>query len=265
MFAEKVKHRLHKFWCWCVLLHCCFRRRLNRQAVIPNVLILWCRMYFKDISIHSWDHNLPFNKDYADFNVSTDLVQDLFWYNIPKKFNVLDMKKLNIIITRDDIPNKYAAQKFIVHYDGIGLYYHPNFDFKHYFSISSGERSKVILNILRETINYILKDDEEKRDYLLSICDKIEENNFQLRTISKKYSKWHKSRKYKANVIFQVDPDGQNAFVELIDKDDNVIKNEHIVTNHFDEYNLYLSKTKWVENDFIVYSRDGEIFKQISI
>jgi hypothetical protein len=222
-------------------------------------------MYFRDISIHTDDHNLPFNKKDSDFNVSAHLVQDLFWYNIPKKFNVLDMGKLNIIITQDDIPNNYASEKFQILYDGIAMYYHSNFDFNNYFSISAEDRNKIILNILREAINYILKDDSEKSNILLSICDKIEENNFQLRTISKKYSKWHKSRKYKANVIFQVDPNGQNAFVELIDKNGNVIKNEHVVTNQVYEYHMFLNKTQWIENDFVIYARDGEIFKQISI
>ena len=214
--------------------------------------------YFRDISIHIRNSNeLPNGYTQKDFNLTTHTVQNIFWYQIPKKFEFDRTSKLNIQIT-----SKIPEPKYINIGDGIAIYTFGGFNFKDYFQKSILERNNTILKVLETAISDILKKENLKKMELLKIIESISANEFQYQTESKKLSKWNKNRSLRASITYVIDQYGQNAFAKIIDKNGIETHNEHLIENHVYEYYNNLFKTKWTNSSFQIIKRNGEIFKE---
>ncbi|MDQ3100039.1 MAG: hypothetical protein M3R08_01520 [Bacteroidota bacterium] len=105
--------------------------------------------YLTDISIHVDPRQpLPEGRTQADFNITTHVIQDIFLYNIPPKFEMDGISKLNISIQQDEIP-----PKIIKYFDGIAVYSYAGFDFNNYFTLPSDEKSALIPDYAIENLN----------------------------------------------------------------------------------------------------------------
>jgi hypothetical protein len=215
--------------------------------------------YLRDISIHiEFSQELPNGFTQKDFNLTTHTVQDIFWYQIPKKFELNGISKLNIQIT-----SKIPESNFRNSADGISEYTFGGFDFENYFQKNVVDKNRTILKVLETAISDILKSDKQKSSELLKITKSIFANGFKYQTESKKLSKWNKNRTLRAFVIYSIDENGQNAFIKIIDKNGNEVLNEHLIKNNIYDYYNNLYKTNWTENKFQIIKRDGRIFKEI--
>lgn len=218
--------------------------------------------YLRDISIHTSNiQELPVGKSLRDFNVTTHNVQDIFFYQIPKKFEIEGISKLNISIT--SVPQ--SPLKFLKFLDGIVEYNYSGFDFERYFTLPKSEQNLEILRILRVTIEDIGRNTPDKKDRLLKITDSILHNNFELVRESPKLSKSTRDRKYLASVSVKVNGEGQNAFLDIRDKSGNVIVHDHLLTNIVYDFWTNLYSSKWDEQTFRIFDRNGKIFKEYSV
>lgn len=215
--------------------------------------------YLRDISIYTeFSQELPEGFTQKDFNLTTHTVQNIFWYQIPEKFELEGISKLNIQITSKIPESNYRNST-----DGISEYTFGGFDFENYFRKNVAERNRTILKVLETAISDILKTDKQKASELLKITNSISANKFKYQTESKKLSKWNKKRNLKASIIYVIDENGQNAFVKIIDKNGLEVLNKHLINNTVYEYYNNLFKTNWTEDKFQIIKRDGKIFKEI--
>ncbi|MDT0622671.1 hypothetical protein [Croceitalea vernalis] len=215
--------------------------------------------YLRDISIHiEFSQELPNGFTQKDFNLTTHTVQNIFWYQIPKKFELDGISKLNIQITSKIPKSNYRNSA-----DGISEYTFGGFDFEKYFKKSIVDKNRTILKVLETAISDILKSDKKKSSELLNITKSIAVNGFKYQTESKKLSKWNKNRTLRALVVCSVDENGQNAFVKIVDENGIEVLNEHLIKNNIYEYYNNLYKTNWTEKKFQILTRDGKIFKEI--
>jgi hypothetical protein len=218
--------------------------------------------YLRDISIHtSVFQELPPGKHQRDFNITTQNVQDIFFYQIPRKFEFEGISKLNILITS----SPQRDQRHMKYFDGIVEYNYPNIDFGKYFTLSREQQNREILKILRETIEDIGKDSSDKKEILLKITDSIIANNFELVRESKRLSKRTRDKKYLASVLITVNGEGQNAFIDISDKDGNKIIHEHLLTNVVYDFWTKLYSSKWDEHTFKIIDRNGSVFKEYEV
>ena len=217
--------------------------------------------YLTDISIHiKFLQQLPNGFKEKDFNFTTQTVQNIFWYLIPRKFELAGISKLNIQITSKNPEYNYKHNA-----SGISEYTFGGFNFENYFQKNSIEKNKEILKVLEAAISDISKTDKQKTKQLLKITESISANGFQFQTESKKLSKWNKNRTLRASVIHKIDENGQNAFLKIIDKSRTEILNEHLIKNTIYDFHNNLFKTTWTENKFLIIKRDGEIFKEFKM
>lgn len=217
--------------------------------------------YLRDISIHvDSGQLLPGNRLQKDFNITTHTVQDIFWYNIPSKFELNGISKLNIII-QEPIEDR----EFNGHFDGFADYHYMGFDFENYFSLTYYEKNKKILEVLKETLKEILKDNQDKLNIFLDITDKIRKDGFVHEHESKKLSKFHKSQKIRASVIFRIDEKGQNAFLKIKNKKGKELLTTHLLKNRVYDFWDNLHKSKWEDNKFQLINRNGKIYKEFKI
>lgn len=217
--------------------------------------------YFRDISI-----GIKYNKESVDFertkkfNVSAQTVMNIFWYLIPKRFEFGNIMKLIIEICLNKEEYKEPTN-----FGGYVTYNYVGFNLEEYFTLKRKEQHKAILNVIRQVINEIPVENKENKKIALKITEQIEEMSFDLKHVSTKLSKFHKSRKFKANIIYQVNDDGQNSFVEILDKEGNKIVNEFLLENNIYEFNHNLNKTRWNQDTFEIIDKDGKIFKEFKI
>ena len=217
--------------------------------------------YLTDISI-----SLKYNKKIIDvetakkFNVSAQTVNNIFWYLIPKRFEFGNIMKLiiEICLNKDEYEEP-------TNFGGYVTYNFNGFDFQEYFTLSRIDQNKKILNVLRKIIRKIPVEKEENKKIALEITNQIETMNFDLKHVSQKLSKTHKSRKFKANIIYRVNDNGQNSYLEIIDKEGNKIVNEFLIKNNIYEFNHKLKKTRWKDDTFEIIDKDGNIFKKFKI
>jgi hypothetical protein len=215
--------------------------------------------YFRDISIHTSEfQNLPNGKIHRDFNITTHNVQDIFLYQIPRKFEFKGITKMNILITKT--PNR--DPRYLKFIDGIIEYNYPHFDFEKYFTLSRGQQNLEILKVLRETIEDIGSDAPDKKEILLKITDSILDNDFEFRQESKKLSKRTRDKKYSASVSVKVNGEGQNAYVDILDKDGSQILHDHLLKNLVYDFSANLHSSKWDGHTFKILDRNGNVFKQ---
>jgi hypothetical protein len=218
--------------------------------------------YLRDISIHTHDtQHLPPGKTQRDFNITAHNVQDIFFYQIPKKFEFNGISKLNISITLSPL----RSEKLMRYFDGIVEYNYSGFDFEKYFLLSRTEQNLAILKILRTAIEDIGKDTGDKREVLLKITDSILDNDFELKRENKKLSKQTKDKKYNASVSVKVNGEGQNAYVDIFDKDGNHVVHDHLLKNLVYDFWTNLHSSKWDGHTFKILDRDGNVFKQYAV
>lgn len=217
--------------------------------------------YLRDISIQ-----LKYNKELIDlesarkFNVSTQTVQKIFWYLIPKRFEFGNILKLIIKICLNE--NEYKEP---TNFDGYATYNFVGFNFEEYFGQTRIEQNKKVLNVLREVIHKIPVENNENKKFAFEIIKQIEDMEFDYKHVSRKLSKFHKSRKVKANVIYRVNDNGQNSFLEIIDKNGEKLHSEFLIKNNIYEFKHTLNKTRWNENTFQVIDKNGKIFKEYKL
>jgi hypothetical protein len=218
--------------------------------------------YLRDISIHTSNIQiLPSGKSLQDFNGSTHNVQDIFFYQIPKKFEFDKISKLNILIT-DKVQENQRLTRMI---DGVVVYNYSGFDFENYFTLPSREQNLEILRILRMTIEDIGKNTTDKGEVLLKIIDSIPKNNFELVQENKKLSKGTRDKKYSSSVSLVVNGEGQNVFVDILDKDENKIIHDHLLTSLDQEFWIDHFSSKWDGHTFKILYRDGHLVKQYEV
>ncbi|QOD59364.1 hypothetical protein H9I45_08230 [Polaribacter haliotis] len=214
--------------------------------------------YLTDISIES-EFSQEFSNGFTklDFNKTTKVVQDIFWYLIPNKFEFDGIGKLNIRITSAIPDNKYKETAV-----GFAQYTYGQFEFSKYFKLHQTEQNKVILKILQKAISDILKHNQEKANTLIEITNRISDIGFEYETEDKKLSKWNRKRNYRGLVIYKIDKNGQNAYVTLTDKNGVVFFREHLLKNRVYDFFNSLYKTKWIGEKFQIINRDGNLFKE---
>ncbi len=214
--------------------------------------------YLTDISIES-EYSQKFSEgfDKLAFNKTTKVVQDIFWYQIPSKFEFDGIGKLNIRITSTNPEIKYRETAV-----GYAQYTYGGFNFSEYFSLDQTARNLVILKILQEVILDVLKGDEEKSKELIDITNQIEANGFVHEVEDEKRSKWNRKRNCRAAIIYRIDSDGENAFLKLFNKSGNLLIHEHLLKNRVYDFHNNLFRTKWAGTTFQILKRNGEIFKE---
>jgi len=218
--------------------------------------------YLRDISIHTSNfQELPPGKTQRDFNITTHTIRDIFFYQIPQKFEFERISKLNILITS----SPQRDQRLIKYFHGIVEYNYTDIDFEKYFALSREEQNREILKILRETFEDVGKEAPDKKEILLRITDSINDNNFELVRENKKLSKRTRDKKYLASVSVKVNGEGQNAFIDISDKDGNIIVHDHLLTNVVYDFWTKLYSSKWDENTFKIIDRNGSVFKQYEV
>ncbi|PKG51447.1 hypothetical protein [Olleya sp. 1-3] len=213
--------------------------------------------YLTDISIES-EFSQEFSNGFTklDFNKTTKVVQDIFWYLIPNKFTFDGIGKLNIRITSKIPDNTYKVTAV-----GFSQYTIGAFNFDNYFNLSQYEKNKVILKILQKVISDTLKNNTEKAKILLTITHKISDHGFVYETEDKKLSKWNKKRDLRVSIIYRIDQNGENAHIKLANKSGTKILEKHLLKNRIYDFHNNLYKTKWNENEFQIINRDGALFK----
>jgi hypothetical protein len=214
--------------------------------------------YLTDISIESeFSQEFSNGKSKLDFNKTTKVVQDIFWYRIPKKFEFDGIGKLNIRITSGIPEMKYKETAF-----GFAQYTYGKFNFSEYFELSRNEQNQVILEILQKAILDILKVSPKKATELIEITENIKESEFEFETEDKKLSKWNRKRNFRGLITYKIDENGQNAFFKLSDKNGNTLIQEHILKNRIYDFHNNLYKSTWKESKFQIFNRDGKLFKE---
>lgn len=217
--------------------------------------------YFVDISIHlGMGESLPNGVHEREFNITTHTVQDLFWYNIPPKFVLKNISKLNL-----EIYGKTEHQEGLQWPEGIVMYNFTGFDFEKYFKLSKLEQNFLILKVLELTMKDLLKDEPEKLEEIVGIIDSIKQSGFNQEFGSDRLSKWDKSRKYRGSVVYRINDEGENAYFVLEDKDGNTIMEEFLLKNHVYDFHENLNKAKWKGSAFQILSREGKVYKQFEL
>ena len=108
----------------------------------------------------------------------------------------------------------------------------------------------------------VLKNNPEKAKTLFAITQRISENGFVYETEDKKLSKWNKKRDFKVSIIYRIDQNGENAHIKLANKSGIKILEEHLLKNRVYDFHNNLYKTKWNENKFQIFNRDGKLYKE---
>ncbi len=111
----------------------------------------------------------------------------------------------------------------------------------------------------------ILLDEGEKLANLLRVTEFIRTSGFTYEAIDTKLSKSNKSRKFRANVIYRINSEGQNAYLNIISKDGVCQLNLHILKNQVYDFFNQLYKSKWEGDTFILINRNGLIYKSFEI
>ena len=217
--------------------------------------------YLTDISIES-EFSQEFSNGYTklDFNQTTKVVQDIFWYLIPNKFEFDGIGKLNIRITSEIPDIKYNETAV-----GFAQYTYGQFKFSEYFELSPIEKNRITLKILQKVILDILKHNQEKANTLIEITNKIRDIGFEYVTEDKKLSKWNRKRDCRALIIYKIDQNGQNAYINLTYKNGVVFFEEHLLKNRVYDFYNNLYKTKWIENKFQIINRHGNLYKEFDV
>ncbi|WP_299782927.1 hypothetical protein [uncultured Formosa sp.] len=215
--------------------------------------------YLTDISIES-EFSQEFSKGFTklDFNKTTKVVQDIFWYLIPNKFEFDGIGKLNIRITSGIPENKYKETAV-----GFAQYTFGQFKFSEYFELTQTEKNRVILKILQKAISDILKHNQEKANSLLEITKRISDGGFKYETEDKKLCKWNRKRNLRGLITYRIDQNGENAWLKLSNKNGDIFYEKHILKNRVYDFHNSLYKSKWNENKFQIIKRDGTLFKEI--
>ena len=217
--------------------------------------------YLTDISIESeFSQEFSNGKSKLDFNKTTKVVQDIFWYKIPNKFEFDGIGKLNIRIT-SGIPETEYKETAV----GFAQYTYGEFNFSEYFELNQNEQNHAILKILQKAILDILKGNPKKANELIEIKDNIKETGFEFETEDKKLSKWNRKRNFRGSITYKIDENGQNAFFKLSDKNENVFFQEHLLKNRIYDFHNNLYKSKWNESKFQIFNRDGKLYKEFDV
>lgn len=217
--------------------------------------------YLTDISIESeFSQEFSNGKTKLDFNKTTKVVQDIFWYKIPNKFEFDGIGKLNIRIT-SSIPETIYKETAV----GFAQYTYGEFNFSEYFELSKNEQNHTILKILQKAILDILKGNPKQANELIEITENIKATGFEFEKEDKKLSKWNRKRNYRGLVTYKIDENGQNAFFKLSDKDGNILFQEHLLKNRIYDFHNNLYKSKWNEKIFLIFNRDGKLYKEFDI
>jgi hypothetical protein len=212
--------------------------------------------YFVDLCVYGRCDKLEINKK---FNLSTHTVTNIFRYLIPKKYNFLNLLKLNIAC----ISNNNTETRKIIDFDGYGECIYDNFNFDEYFKISRKEQNLIILNVIEETINKIIIGEKYKE--IFEIIDYIKKSDFYYEFIAKKFYRQNKNKTYRAGIKCVVDDNGENAFFVLFNEKNEMIEQKHILCNGYNEFYNNIYKTKWNNNVFEIINRKGEIFCKYEI
>lgn len=217
--------------------------------------------YLTDISIESeFSQEFSNGKTKLDFNKTTKVVQDIFWYKIPNKFEFDGIGKLNIRIT-SDIPEMIYKETAV----GFAQYTYGEFNFSEYFELSKNEQNHTILKILQKAILDILKGNPKKANELIEITENIKATGFEFETEDKKLSKWNRKRNFQGLVTYKIDENGQNAFFKLSDKNGNILFQEHLLKNRIYDFHNNLHKSKWNNKIFMIFNRDGKLYKEFDV
>lgn len=217
--------------------------------------------YFRDISIHlGSNQTLPNNKSVKDFNRTTHTVQDIFWYKMPSRFSFGNILKLNI-----DICGVGEEERDPIDFGGYVSYTYTGLNFEEYFEISQNKRNRIILSILKNILSRINEENVKNKDLLLSYVKEIEESNFEYKQVSEKLSKWHKTRKIRAIIEYHINDEGQNAYLSIVNRNDDELIRTHLLKNELYEFSFCLFKTKWKEDVFKIIKRDGILFKEFKV
>ncbi|AXP83067.1 hypothetical protein CJ739_4009 [Mariniflexile rhizosphaerae] len=217
--------------------------------------------YLRDLSIHiGHGQKLPDGLSEKDFNLTTHTVQDIFFYLIPTKFEFGDILKLNI-----DIKGNGEKPDDVKNFGGYVNYSFVDFDFHKYFRLPKAKQNDWILNVLKTVIDNIPVEVQGNKIKVLEIINHIKELKYDYSFDSKKLSKFNKSRSLKAILTIRINDNGQNASLKIVDKQGVEYYNDFLLKNVVYDFYNKLHKTKWIDNSFQVFDRNGNIFKEITI
>jgi hypothetical protein len=222
-------------------------------------------MYFTDldIALSSYDkdaNDQTFRELSSKFNLSINHVVRIFLDSLGTKPSIGNLSKLNIILgPKNPKENRYWAA------EGVGnFYYDETFHLKEFISLSQENKEEKILGIIVESFTLVLSEAPEEMESVLTAADLVRELKYRS-SVELKISKTSPSRKYRAKVILTYKPGGYELSAQLIEK--NKVIEKYVLDNLTYEYKVYQQchKSKWIDDEFHIYGRDGSIIYSIKI
>ena len=143
---------------------------------------------------------------------------------------------------------------------GIGDYYYPNFELESYLALPEEEQGQRIVEIIEEVLSDLARRFGANESVIHEVSAKSRASGFELSVVLP-ISKFHPSRKYKAEVIATYRRHDPYIKLQLVAREGQVIKTQDLIFS-YSIYHTY-RKSRWHGNIFTIYATGGKATLQV--
>ncbi|GGB21097.1 hypothetical protein GCM10007414_38110 [Agarivorans gilvus] len=220
-------------------------------------------MHFKDIQLinggkHS-EEKLSQNRYLTKY---WENVRNLFSIHLVDGLDVAGISKLNIQLGEYEGP-EYSPPD----HRGIAVFKRKDFDFHEFSALEEEEKDAASLEYIESSLLTVCSESgvsAKVSKQLKQACQAIREEGYEHIKLHKKTSKWHSSRKARAETKLHFRRGGIDAYLEFIDKHGNVLGKHKIADSRFwDGLWADLWKGRWENDTFLITNRFGDTFVRI--
>jgi len=206
--------------------------------------------YLSDIQLVLAPNELD---NYRRFRDSEYHVEEIFRYFLPKEYYLHGIGK--VVIQLDHNPRR---QKQYYEIEKIGFYHYPDFHSDNYLQLPPKDQEQLIVTIIEQALLDLASRYGANKNPISEAAKKTREANFEL-SIKLATSKFHRSRRFRAEVVLSFFYGGANVDLQLVTKQENVLKKVELLRNtwSYEVYHKY-RKSRWVRDVFIIYDSSGK-------
>ncbi len=202
-------------------------------------------------------------------NITSNLIQELFLRLLleSKKKIGGEIMKVCISLTKDEKQINFCCSDDL--YDVSVVFLELPFkDLDEYFTLSNYEKSDFLLKCIVKAFKELSKKtDTIDLNLINAIALKCKEDKFENHYYFGKL-KSAKNRKHKAGVRVEHEMDTLKLYLDILDKEENLIKRELIIETEpiYPKYYPSLGGVKWTDNQTVeMFNRKREILKTLLI
>lgn len=191
-------------------------------------------------------------------------LRDIFCINLPEKMDLGGISKVNIYLGSFD-GSAYESPSS----NGIAVFRRADFIFDDFCALSDHEKQEASLFYIENSllqICQILNTPEKTVHDITAAANTVRANNFELRRVYKKTTKWNKSRSLKAVTELHHKAGGIDAYVFMLDAKENLVAQYKIIEGRFWEAVWFdLWKGYWQGSNFVIENRVGKKYCSIDV